>query len=383
MARVDVKPEILLWALQRTGKEGALKEKFPMVNKWIRRESKPTLKQLEHFAKATATPFGYFFLSKPPQERLPIPHFRTLGDRPATEPSPDLLETVQTMERRQAWLCDYLVELGQEPLPFVGSATLGDDPKIVARKMRDVLGLANGWAAKCSTWEAALRMLREKIEEAGIVVVVNGVVGNNSHRKLDVSEFRGFVLVDRYAPLIFVNGRDGKAAQMFTLAHELAHVWFGASAAFDLEELQPSQNETEQLCNKAAAEFLVPEEELRKVWAGIERKPDRFQRVARNFKVSELVGARRALDLSLITRKEFFEFYQEVRDRESQETDRDGGGGDYYRTLNSRIGRRFAEAVVRAAQEGRLSYTEAYRLTGLNSNTFSEFSRRMGLEMES
>jgi Zn-dependent peptidase ImmA (M78 family)/transcriptional regulator with XRE-family HTH domain len=383
MARVDVKPDVLLWALRRTGKMEIVQKKFPILIKWINNESQPTFKQLEKFAKATSIPLGYFFLSKPPEEQLPIPHFRTLGDQNNTQPSPDLLETVQTMERRQGWMRDYLIELGQEPLPFVGSATLADDPKHVARNMRSTLGLVNGWAAECQTWEQALRMLIEKVAKAGIIVVVNGIVGNNTHRKLDVNEFRGFVLVDNYVPLIFVNGADGKAAQMFTLAHELAHIWFGASAAFDLQRLHPSDNEIEQACNQAAAEFLVPEEELLKIWPRIRRESDRFQQIARSFKVSELVAARRALDLKLITKNEFFEFYQTRLEKEHLEVAKERNGGNFYATQNFRIGSRFAEAVIRATKEGKLLYHEAYRLTGLNGKTFEKFAERLGLGIDS
>lgn len=381
MARVDVKPEILLWAIQRTGKTEAIQEKFPKIIKWINKESQPTLKQLEEFARATAIPLGYFFLSKPPKEQLSIPHFRTLEDRPTTQHSPELIDTVQTMERRQGWLRDYLIDQGQEPLNFVGSVTIHDDPKYVAGSMRNTLGLTNGWAAKLRTWQEALRLLIDKIEEIGIIVVVNSIVGNNTHRKLDVNEFRGFVLVDEYAPLIFVNGADGKAAQMFTLAHELAHIWFGASAAFDLTTLQPSNNAIEQMCNKAAAEFLVPEEDLYEIWPNIRNNTDRFQQIARTFKVSELVAARRALDLKLINNDEFFDFYQTRLERENHTPQ--NGRGDFYNMQSFRIGRRFAKAVIRATLEGKLLYREAYQLTGLYGKTFSEFAKRLGFEIES
>ena len=130
-------------------------------------------------------------------------------------------------------------------------------------------------------------------------MVVNGIVGNNTHRKLDPEKFRGFVLVDDYAPLVFVNGADSKAAQMFTLAHELAHLWFGSSAAFDLRELQPADDETERACNRIAAELLAPEHELRDAWTAALQSPNRYQVLARQFKVSELVAARRLLDLGL------------------------------------------------------------------------------------
>ncbi len=93
--------------------------------------------------------------------------------------------------------------------------------------------------------EETLAFLRDKVQEIGIMFEKNGVVKNNTHRPLNVNEFRGFVLVDDFAPLIFVNNADCKAAQMFTIAHELAHLWIGESAAFDLREMQPAQDAKE------------------------------------------------------------------------------------------------------------------------------------------
>jgi len=375
MARVDVRPNILQWAADRSGKSEIIHERFPHWLKWIRNESQPTLKQLEQVAKATSTPLGYFFLQEPPVERLPIPHFRTIDDHQTDSPSPNLLETVQMMKRRQEWLREYYIDKRYEPLPFVGSKNINHTPIEVANEIKEVLGLKEGWAAKCQNWKDALRMLFIKTDDAGIFVVVNGIVENNTHRKLDVNEFRGFVLVDEYAPIIFINGADGKAAQMFTLAHELAHVWYGFSAAFDLQKLQPANHEIENFCNKVAAEFLVPEIELHQIWPRYRRNSERFQLLARHFKVSEIVIARRALDLTLITREEFFEFYQ---NRITVEVSEDRSGGDFYKTQTFRVGRRFIETVIRATREGKLLFNEAYRLTGLRGKTFYEYAERLG-----
>lgn len=379
MSRVAVSESVLRWALERSGKAAELKQRFAKLSEWLEGISQPTLRQLEDLAKATATPFGYFFLAEPPEERLPIPHFRTLGDESPRRPSPDLLETVQTMELRQAWMREYLIEQGQEPLPFVRSAGIQDEPRQVAKEIRRVLGLVETWAAEKSTWEAALRELIRRIEDTGILVVVNGVVGNNNRRKLDPTEFRGFVLVDEYAPLVFVNGADYKAAQMFTLAHELAHVWFGRSAAFDLREFRPADDATEQACNRVAAEFLVPETRLHDLWPRLRRVPEPFEEIARYFKVSRLVALRRAFELELITKDDFMEFYRAYREDERASPDREEGGGNFYANQNLRIGRRFAEAVVRAAREGRILYREAYRLTGLHGKAFEKYAEILGL----
>jgi Zn-dependent peptidase ImmA (M78 family) len=243
----------------------------------------------------------------------------------------------------------------------------------VAEKMRNALGLGTGWAAQQPTWTDALRHLQRQMEHVGILVVVNGIVRNNTHRKLDVEEFRGFVLVDEFAPLVFVNGADAKAAQMFTLAHELAHIWFGKSAAFDLRQLQAASDATEQACNRVAAELLVPEQVLRSLWTQLSDGPQRYQQLARQFKISELVVARRVLDLDLIDREEFLTFYRNYLQKEREQGTRHRGG-NFYATQNLRIGRRFAEAVVRAVGEGELLYREAYQLTGLYGEAFERYA---------
>lgn len=379
MTRVAVSESVLLWALERSGRAADLKQRFSKLSEWLTGASQPTMRQLEDLAKATATPFGYFFLAEPPEERLPIPYFRTLVDESPQRPSPDLLDTVQTAELRQAWMREHLIELGQEPLSFVRSASLAEEPCRVAQEIRNTLGIAENWAAEQSTWMAALRELQKTMEEAGILVMASGIVGNNTHRKLDPAEFRGFVMVDEFAPLVFINGKDYKVAQMFTLAHELAHVWFGSSAAFDLRELRPADDETELACNRVAAEFLVPEAELRGFWPNINRAPEPFQEIARRFKVSRLVAARRALDLGLIARSAFFEYYRAVMEEERRNTEHEDRGGNFYNSQNQRISKRFAEAVILATREGRLLYHDAYQLTGLHGKTFENYAESLGL----
>lgn len=381
MGKVAVKSDLISWARERSGVPSRdLLKRFPKFREWERGEAQPTLRQLEALAKTTSTPLGYFFLPEPPEDRLPIPDFRTLPGAQPRRSSPNLLETIQTMQQRQGWMQEFLIEQGQEPLAFIGSVRLQDDPDAVAAKIRAALSLPNDWARRESTWTDALRELREATEGAGIIVVINGVVGNNTRRKLDRDEFQGFVLADEYAPLIFINGADFKAAQMFTLAHELAHLWLGRGGVFNFEEMQPANNEVELFCNRAAAEFLVPAAELRAVWREAQEADEPFQFLARHFKVSPIVAARRALDLRLLSRQEFFDFYREY-ERDERRQRRTSKGGDFYLTQGTRVGERFANAVIRAVKEGRLLYRDAYRLTGLHGKTFDRYAEFLGFRL--
>lgn len=381
MNRVTVKPEVLRWAWERAGQSAlSLRSRFPKIELWERGEASPTLKQLENFAKATHTPIGYLFLQEPPVERVPIPDFRTVSGSAGQRPSPDLLDTIYTMQRRQSWLRETLIESEAEPLEFVGSARLSDAPDAIGREMRRMVGLGSGWASSVRTWQEAVSELRRTIEQLGVMAVINGVVGNNTHRPLSVEEFRGFALSDPYAPLIFINGADAKSAQMYTLAHELAHVWLGEEGLSGFEGLFPGGTDVEDWCNRAAAEVLVPAQELKAHWEDVKRQPSPFETLSREFKVSPVVVARRALDLELVDRETFFEFYNAYVGEERAQSGK-VGGGDFYNNQNTRVGELFSTHVLRAAMEGRIGFKEAYDLTGLRGGVFQEYARRVGVDL--
>ena len=375
-----LEPAVLRWARERAGlgteaiasKVGVKPDR---VLEWERSGS-ISVSQADRLAHHTRTPVGFLYLREPPDDDLPIPDFRAGSDVRRGRPSPDLLETVHSMARRQAWMRDELIEDGADPLPFVGCCNRDSTPSEAAAAMREHLELPADWGSRLRSWTGALRHLRDRAEARGVLVAFNGVVGNNTRRRLDRREFQGFALIDRYAPLIFVNGADFKAAQMFTLAHELGHVFVGATGVSNLEDGQTPYHDTERFCNSTAAEFLVPQEELSAHWRRADSIGESLQSVARRFKVSVLVAARRTLDLRLIGLDEFRSFYDAYQQQAAKRPD-ETTGGNFWNSQNVRIGRRFGSAVTRAAREGRLSYREAYALTGLRGDTFDAFVRSL------
>lgn len=378
VARVAVNRQVLQWARERSGRTPEdLAGSFPKLAEWERGETLPTLRQLEDYARRTYTPFGYFFLETPPEDRLPIPSFRTVTAAGPVHPSPDLLATVFDMLRRQDWMREYRIAQGQERLAFVGAARAASPVQELAGAIRHQLDLDLSWASRLPSWQAAFAHLRASAERQGVLVMISGIVGANTHRALDPEEFRGFVLTDDYAPLVFINGADAKAAQIFTLAHELVHLWFNLSAAFDLRGLQPAPDETEIVCNAVAAEILLPEEELQAVWPRMRDVQQPFEALARHFKVSRIVAARRLLDLKYISREDFFAFYEEYLNEDRRRRGAHGGG-DFYVTLDYKLGRPFANAVIGAAREGTLLYRDAYELIGARGETFEKFAARLG-----
>ena len=377
--RVEVKPDLILWACERSGRSIdslAQQQSFRKLPAWVSGEANPTLRQLENFAKVTYTPFGYFFLPQPPKEFVPIPDLRTIGNEHIGYPSPDLLETMYICQQRQEWYQDFARSMGETPLPFVGSSTLESDVVDVSRSIRKVLGFEVEERRSIPTWTEALRRFISQADSIGIMVMVSGIVGSNTHRSLNPNEFRGFALADPLAPLVFINGKDTKAAQMFTLAHELAHIWLGETALSDIGPVTMPSNNVEVWCNQVAAELLVPLVVLHDTYRGDIPLREELNNLARWFKVSTLVILRRLHDAGKLSREKLWRTYeQELKRLRSLSR---GSGGNFYLTLPARVSKRFARALVISTLEGQTLHRDAFRLLGFSKPaTFHELSRQL------
>jgi len=380
MISVDVKPNLLSWARDRAGKDPFLLEsRFPRLADWESGRLKPTLKQLERFAKATYTPVGYFFLEEPPDEKIPIPDFRTVRNEYTIRPSPNLLDTIYMCQQRQEWYHDYARSMGEDPLPFFGAASVQDNVAATAANMRAQIGFDLDERKKMPTWADALRRFIDQVDSIGIMVMCSGVVMNNNHRRLNPEEFRGFAMADPLAPLVFINGADTKAAQMFTLAHEIAHIWLGLSAVSDVQASWISDHQVERWCNHVAAEFLVPLDLIKRDFQESADLNDELNRLARRFKVSTLVILRRIYDAGGIG----FDTLQQVYKMELERLmsiAAKGGGGNFYLTQAARVSKRFARALIANTLEGQTLHHEAFRLLGFSKlATFRELGHSLGV----
>jgi Zn-dependent peptidase ImmA (M78 family) len=369
---------MLLWARERARMSiDGLVKRFPKIELWERGEAQPTLKQLERFAKATFVPIGYLFLPQPPIEEIPIPDFRTVGSQAPDRPSPNLLETVYLCQQRQSWYREYARNHRTESLPFVASVGLDTRIDLVAERMRQALRFDLDARRDCSTWTDALRDFITQADEIGVMVMCSGVVRNNNRRRLDPQEFRGFAIADNLAPLVFINGADTKAAQMFTLAHELAHLWLGQTGLSNSDVAIMPEHNIERWCNEVAAELLVPLIVLRNEYRPDIPLIDEMNRLARQFKVSTLVILRRILDANYINRIEFQRVYEEELRRLTSL--KKGSGGDFYLTQYARVSKRFARALVESTLEGQTLYRDAFRMLGFSKvSTFNEMGRKLG-----
>lgn len=366
---IHIQPNLITWAIARAGHDV---EEFiqsqPKIKKWLDKEESPTIKQLEKFASKLHIPFGYLFLPEPPKESIPFPFFRT-GNQQTDKVSLNVFDTIQILQRRQDWITEYLQDNEQEPLSFVGRFNESATANEVVADIRNTLELQPNWACDFATFEDTLSFITHKIEEIGVFINFNGVVENNTHRPIPVDECRGFVLVNQYAPFMFVNAADAKAAQFFTIIHELAHIWLGESAGFDNQDLLPANDPIEKLCDAVAAEFLVPSSTLIELW---QEKPS-IDYARRFFKVSSIVIARRAMDLGLISRGDFFAFYKGYIESFKNKKENQGSGGDFYATARKRVSVSFATYVNQAVNQNKLLHRDAYKITGLKGDTYQKF----------
>ncbi len=299
-----------------------------------------------------------------PSESIPFPMFR--GEAGLQNHFDlNVYDTVTNVLARQEWLEEYLEENGIETCKFVGSVATDTPVSETVSRLRSTLGLESSWAFSLSSPDVAVSLLGERLENAGVFLAYNGIVGNNTHRQLKVSECRGFALVNEKAPYIFVNSADSKSAQLFTLVHETAHLMLGVSAGHAGSEAFHHET-TERYCDMVAAEFLVPLSALREIWNNDTKA------ASRRFKVSELVVARRAHDSGLMSDAAYKDFWA-AYSRRPTSAKQNSSGGSFYLTSVKRIGRNFAIHVRNAVNSRQLSYTAAYRLTGLYGKTYDHF----------
>ncbi len=366
---------LIVWARKRrsmSAEQAAdkLKVKPEIFEAWEKGEKRPTVRQAKDLAHIFSIPFGYLYLSTPPEERPAIPDLRTVSGAGGQPFSPEFIDTYHDVLRKQAWYKQELLSHGAARVPYVSRFSAETPPRIVAADLREALELNDAMRRQANPWDAFLRTLIGQAEKIGILVMRTGMVHNNTHRTLDVQEFRGFAISDEYAPVVFINGRDAKSAQIFTFAHELAHLWYGDSGISNPTYLQRTANNVntkEQVSDAVAAELLVPESTFRRTWNGGSDLEEHVDRLAEVFKVSSVVILRRALTFGLIDHQQFLALYDNVANRRPKKAK----GGDYFANVVAGASQTIARALITAVSEGRTSHYEAARLLNVSVTSLS------------
>ena len=379
---VPVEKSILKWVMQKSENEMVSNSVTDMLSKWISGEKIPTFNQLETVSKKLHIPFGYFLLSEPPIEECRIVDFRTVDSERLSNPSRNLIDTLDQMYDVQAWMSDYNKDNLESYYSFVGRASKNRNVYYVLNDILKELDLSKEWFRNYRSAADAFRFIRSKLTELGILVMMNGIVGNNTHRRLDVEEFRAFTLVDLYAPLIFINSADADNGKLFSILHELVHVWIGQNSFYnDFYGNAIAVSKDEQFCNAVAAEILVPQDIFETEWDkqnGDERT--RIESLEKVFVCSRMVLLRRALSTKRITTSTYKELasYYQVQYNKFNQSKKKSSGGDFYRSLNVKWDKRFIKAIATSAESGQTPYSDVYKLTNTNGKTFSELVGRAG-----
>jgi Zn-dependent peptidase ImmA (M78 family) len=378
MSTANINAQMLSWARTRAGIALSDFAKKCQVDEdrllaWESGETTLTFNQAMRYAEKAYIPFGYLFLSTPPKDALPIPDLRTLDGQGVLRPSAELLDLIKLMLQRQEWYKDYLKQHLAESNPFVGRFSVSDGVTAIVRDMRMHLNMDEH--PERGTWEDYYRDLVKRIESLGILVMRQADLGHFS-RPLKVEEFRGFAIMDDLAPMIFVNHADAMGARLFTLIHELCHIWIGQSGLSDGSTR--TQRQDEILCNAVAAELLVPEQQFRSLWSN---QPESWQAnlpaLEARFRVSTWVLARRALTLDFITHEEYGFF---ISAKVKAHKNKDSSGPSYYTMKKAQISMAFSKAVVTEALSGQLLLREASALLGgIKPNNIANFAKELGL----
>lgn len=378
---VSIQPEIISWALGQAREEQLGTKLMNNIKQWLEGTKTPTFNQIEDFSRKANIPLGYFFLQTPPVEQLQLIDYRTVDSVELAHPSRNLIDTIHEMESVQAWMKEFRQETGFDVLPVVGCLNGNDDFKYIARTIRKNMDLSDTWYESCTNMNAAFNYVRSRLEECGIVVMLNGVVGKNTHRTLSVDEFRAFAMVDEWAPLIFINGADSQGARLFSLFHEIAHIWLGENDLYNDRGNSHEIKPIEILCNAVAGELMVPFDKFLVEWDAAAYADTRvkIKNLAKRFRCGESVIARKAFDAKKIS----YDLYKSIVDdaieayRQMKEN-KESNGGNYYNTMGNRLDGCFVRALCESINSGRTTYSEAYRLTNTSRKTFSEIALRLG-----
>lgn len=378
-----VEPAILHWAVDQVPDDSIDDKMRGNIKSWMDGTKTPTFCQIQDMSKKLHIPLGYFFLKTPPAEKINLLEFRTVDSVQLLKPSRDLIDTINIMEERQEWMAEYRERQGMDPLPVVGKAKGISNPIKIAEIMRTDLGLERDWSVHTKSTANAFKVFRTSLVDAGILVMMNGIVGSNTHRPLNIAEFRAFAIADNMAPLIFINRSDSDGARLFSLVHEAAHIWIGHDDLYN-DRVGKVKNGIEALCNAVSAEVLAPEQDFIREWKNntdidVDKK---IEDIATIFHCSGTVIARRALDKGLID-EEMYQFIAkraisifEKKKREDKEEK--SSQGNYYGNVESRLDKAFMKAICESVVTGELSYPDAYRLTNTSRKTFDQVAADLG-----
>lgn len=321
-------------------------------------------------------PFAALYLDSPPRDFDLIRDFRQLPGGTVAEYSYALTMLMREMQDRQDWVRGIRQELGLKPLGFVKSASVRSNPIKVANELREALGVRDGDERSWPTMNFALNAWVDRTESIGVFVCQTSV-----HGALHVEDARGFAIVDEYAPFVFVNPKDSIGARIFTLAHELVHVWIGTSGVSGEHFDAWSDSDTgriESFCNRVASHVVLPASSFERCLAGLPARTDivlQIESVAQQFKISRDVVAIRLLDRGDLTEDQYRILHQQYVDDWKAQQEKRRSGGNYYVNHVRALSKSLVRLVGDVYSRGRITAAEASGLLNAKVEKLSNLMR--------
>ena len=353
------------------------------LSEWEAGESFPTIKQAQNLAKAYKRPFALLFLPDIPNDFQPLQDFRKKGSKELSTAS---IFIVREIQQKQAWISDLYEEDGEEKLPFIGKFSIYDDPIEVAEDLVRALEI-NPMHYNHSN--PILEWI-DRAESKGIFISRTSFI--HSRLKIALDEIQGFAIADTHAPFIFINSEDWNAPQLFTLVHELAHLWIAKSGISN--DVEPSLNDRskynpiELFCNEVAANALMPLNRMERLDSNVFNSPSALFKQAKEIGISSFALLVRALNLNLISHSkykqlktqaeiEFRAFLKREEAKKALQKKKDNSGPSYYLLQLNRNSRLFTQRVLDAFHGGVIAATLASNLLNVQVNKFPKLEAQM------
>lgn len=375
-----ITPNVLKWAREsaRISLESAaahVNVKNDKLEEWESGISQPTIKQAEKLAHFYRRPFALFFLPEIPRDFMPLKDYRKPDSKPLSTASIFIIREIQ---QKQAWIRDVYEEIGNKKLPFVGRYSIDSDPAIVAEDILKTLHLS---PLKYKT-DTPIKEWIHQAEINGIFISRTSFI--HSRLLLNSEEIQGFTIADEYAPFIFINSEDWNAPQLFTLVHELAHIWLAESGISN--EIEPEiksrkdYNPVELFCNEVAANALMPLSIINNFDTATFSTYEQIYKLSRSLGVSSFALLVRALKLQIISLPKYkklkdeadndFKSFLKKEEEKKNHQKKQKGGPNYYRLLVNKNSVLFTQVVLDAYNDGYIEASHASRLLNTKINNF-------------
>jgi Zn-dependent peptidase ImmA (M78 family)/transcriptional regulator with XRE-family HTH domain len=384
-----ITPNILKWAREsaRMSEEYAASKvsvSTERIIEWENGDSQPTIRQAQILAKAYKRPFSILFLPEIPRDFQPLQDFRKNGSTPLSTSSIFIIREIQ---QKQAWISDSNEENGEDKLAYVGKYSRSDKPEEIAIDILKTLNITAGYYES----QNPIKEWISKAESKGIFISRTSFI--HSRLKLDSKELQGFAIADPYAPFVFINSDDWNAPQLFTLVHELAHIWIAETGISNNVELgfkkNTNYNEIELFCNEIAANALMPSFLMDYIDKKVFQDSKSVFKASKDIGVSSFAFLVRALNLNLISPTQYkklkteadidFKEYlrKEAEKKAKQKAKENSGGPNYFLLQLNRNSRLFTQTVLDAFRGGYIEPTLASNLLNVQTNKFPKLEAQL------